>query len=70
MLVGLGFELKLGTAGSEEPNLLLTSVRPVKENQGLIPLDENDKFWASKLRSKAGLELGIESGTREIRGAN
>lgn len=70
MLVCLGFELKLGAAGSEETNLLLTSVRPVEESQGLIPLDENAKFWVSKLWSKIGLELRIESGTREIRGAN
>lgn len=68
MLVCLG--LKLGTAGSEEPNLLLTSDRPVEESQGLIPRDENAKFWVSKLWSKVGLELGIESGTREVGGAN
>lgn len=70
MLGCLGLELKLGTAVSEEPNLLLASVRPVEESQGLIPLDENAKFWVSKLWSKVGLELGIESGTREIRGEN
>lgn len=70
MLVCLGFELKLGTAGSEKPNLLLTFVRPAEESQGLIPQDENVKFWVSKLWSKVRLELGTESGTREIRGAN
>lgn len=70
MLVCLRFVLKLGTAGSEESDLLLTSVRPVEESQGLIPLDENARFWVFELWSKAGLELGIESGTREIKGAN
>lgn len=70
MLVCSGFALKLGTAGSEESDLLLTSVRPVEESQGLIPLDKNAKFWVSELWSKAGLELGIESGMREIKGAN
>lgn len=67
----LGFEFCLGTAGSyKKPNLLLTTVRPVEKSQSLIPLDENAKFWVSKLSSKIGLELGIESGTREIRGGN
>lgn len=58
MPVCLGFELKVGTAGSEEPNLLLTSARPVEESQGFILLDENAKFWVSNLWSKVGLELG------------
>lgn len=67
----LGFELCLGTAGSvKKTNLLLTTVGPVEKSQGLIPLGENAKFWVSKLSSKIGLELGIESGTREIRGTN
>lgn len=67
MMVRLGFELKLG---SEEPDLLLPSVRPVEESQALIRVDENAKFWVSNLQLKVGLGLRTESGTREIRGEN
>lgn len=50
----------------KKPNLLLTTVRPVEKSQE----NDNAKFWVSKLSSKIGLELGIESETREIRGVN